>query len=63
MMTEGVIVMTAPTMRLKPVWAMVGKEPSAWRRVVYEAIMIGGSGGRAGSEGALDSATEPGVGW
>jgi hypothetical protein len=55
--------MTAPTMRLKPVWAMVGREPSAWRSVVYEAIIIGGSGGRAGSEGALDSATEPGDGW
>jgi hypothetical protein len=63
MMTEGVMVMTAPTMRLKPVWAIVGREPRACRSVVYEAMMIGGSGGRAGSEGALDSAIEPGDGW
>lgn len=63
MMTLGVMVMTAPTMRLKPVWMMVGREPSACRRVVYEAMMIGGSGGRAGSEMASAAATEPGEGW
>lgn len=62
-MTDGVMVMMAPTMRLKPVWAMVGREPNAWRSVVYEAMMIGGSGGSAGSEGAFASAAEPGEGW
>jgi hypothetical protein len=58
-----VMVITAPTMRLKPVWMIVGREPKAWRSVVYDAIMIGGSGGNAGSEGAFAAAAEPGEGW
>jgi hypothetical protein len=62
-MTEGVIVMIAPTIRLKPVWMMEGNEPSAWRSVVYEAMMMGGKGGRAGSDAAASAAVEPGVGW
>jgi hypothetical protein len=30
---------------------------------VYEAIMMGGSGGSAGSEMEFSAATEPGEGW
>lgn len=62
-MTLGVIVMTAPTMRLKAVCVMVGSEPRACMSVVYEAMIIGGNGGRAGSEGMSAAGTEPGAGW
>lgn len=51
MMTEGVMVMTAPMMRLKAEWIIVGSVDKACIRVVYEAMMIGGSGGRAGCAG------------
>lgn len=63
MMTEGVMVMIAPTIKLKPVWMIEGNEPKAWRRVVYDAMMIGGRGGRAGSGAAVSAANEPGEGW
>jgi len=50
-------------MRLKAVCIIEGKDPSAWRSVVYDAMMMGGRGGKAGSEGASAAAAEPGAGW
>lgn len=50
-MTEGVTVITAATMKFKPVWIVVGIAESACMRVVYEAMMMGGRGGRAGCAG------------
>jgi hypothetical protein len=62
MMTEGVMVNTAPTMRLNPVCIIVGKDPSACLNVLKLARIIGGNGGSAGS-GGYSAATEPGDGW
>lgn len=47
-MTEGVIVITAATTKLKAECMLDGRVESACSKVVYDAIMIGGSGGRAG---------------
>jgi len=55
--------MTAPTIRLKPVWAISGNEERACSNVVKDAMSIGGSGGRAGSEGISEVAADPGEGW
>jgi hypothetical protein len=38
-------------MRLQAEWILVGSVDKACIRVVYEAMMIGGSGGRAGCAG------------
>jgi len=62
-MTEGVMVITAPTMRLKPVWAISGSEERACRSVVKDAMMMGGRGGSAGSAGTSEAAEELGEGW
>ncbi len=53
--------MTAATRKLKLLWIVEGRVERAWRSVEYEAMMMGGSGGRAGCE---DSENETCVvGW
>ena len=47
MMTEGVIVLSAATMKLNAAWIVVGKIDRACMSVVYEAMMIGGKGGKS----------------
>jgi hypothetical protein len=49
MMTEGVIVMITATMKLNAEWIVDGNVENACMSVVYEAIIIGGRGGKAGS--------------
>ena len=46
-MTEGVIVLSAAVMKLKPAWMAEGSIESACRMVVYDAIIIGGKGGKS----------------
>jgi len=57
--TEGVIVMTAAIKRLKPVCIIDGRVDMACMSVEYEAIIIGGSGGKLGSGGGVFAAVEP----
>lgn len=50
MSTEGVIVMKAADMKLKKLRTYDGSVEPKCRNVLYEAMMIGGNGGRAGCE-------------
>ena len=48
MITEGVMVMMAATRKWKAECVVVGSVESAWIKVVYDAMMIGGRGGNSG---------------
>jgi hypothetical protein len=50
MSTEGVMVMKAAEMKLKKLRTFDGSVETKCRKVPYEAMMIGGSGGSAGCE-------------
>lgn len=54
-MTEGVMVMIAAIKKLKAECIVDGRVDSACMRVEYEAMMIGGSGGKSGSGVARDA--------
>jgi len=51
MMTEGVMVMMAANRKLKEVWMVDGRVERACIRVEYDAMMIGGNGGKSDSAG------------
>ena len=58
-MTDGVIVMIAAIKKLNAEWMALGTFERACSRVEYDAIRIGGRGGKSGSGGgmaAVDSA-------
>ena len=61
--TEGVMVMTAAIKKLKAVWIVDGKVDMACMRVEYEAMIIGGKGGKLGSGGGMLAAVDPDEGW
>ena len=46
-MTDGVMVLSAAMMKLKAAGIAEGKTDRACNRVVYEAMMIGGKGGKS----------------
>lgn len=61
-MTEGVIVMIAAKRKLNAECIVLGRVESACMRVEYDAMMIGGRGGKSGS-GANSAAELPTAGW
>lgn len=46
--TEGVMVIIAASMKLKVEWIADGRVDKAYMIVLYDAMMIGGSGGKSG---------------
>ena len=54
-MTEGVIVMMAATKKLEAECIVEGSVERACIRVEYDAIMMGGRGGKSGSREDTDS--------
>jgi hypothetical protein len=54
MMTEGVMVMMAATMNVKAERMVDGRVDRACIKVVYEAIIIGGKGGKSGCAEVAD---------
>lgn len=46
-MTDGVMVLSAAVMKLKAACIVEGKIERACKRVVYEAMMMGGNGGKS----------------
>lgn len=61
MMTDGVIVIMAATMKLKARCIVEGNVERACIKVEYDAMIIGGSGGKSGS---IDDAISVGFeGW
>jgi hypothetical protein len=48
MITDGVMVIIAAQMKLNEMWMVDGKVERACMMVLYDAIIIGGSGGKAG---------------
>lgn len=63
MMTDGVIVMMAATKKLNAEWTVVGSVDRACIKVEYEAMIIGGSGGKLGSGGGVVALMDPWEGW
>ena len=47
MITDGVMVLRAAIMKLKAAGIAEGKTDRACKRVVYEAMIIGGNGGKS----------------
>lgn len=50
-MTEGVMVIIAAIRKEKAEWIVVGSVERATMSVVYDAMIIGGNGGKSGSLG------------
>jgi len=57
--TEGVNVITAAIRKLKAVCIVDGNVDMTCMSVEYEAMMIGGNGGKLGSGGGMVAAVDP----
>ena len=63
MITDGVMVLSAAMMKLKAAGIAEGKTDRACRRVVYEAMIMGGNGGKSAASAGGGSGSTGFVGW